>query len=64
MYQTIESIKEEYERKITILRRNILYMLPEEFQEILSDYYKDCKTKNKLYLYINNSIEKITEVNH
>ena len=60
MYQTIESIKEEYERKITILRRNILYMLPEEFQEILSDYY-NCKTRKELYLYINNSIEKITE---
>ena len=57
MYQTIESIKEEYERKITILRRNILYMLPEEFQEILSDYY-NCKTRKELYLYINNSIEK------
>ena len=60
MYQTIESIKEEYERKITVLRRNILYMLPEEFQEILSDYYI-CKTRKELYLYMNNSIEKITE---
>ena len=51
MYQTIESIKEEYERKITILRRNILYMLPEEFQEILSDYY-NCKTRKRtLFIY-------------
>ena len=49
MYQTIESIKEEYERKITILRKNILYMLPENFK-VLSDYY-NCKQKRTLFIY-------------
>jgi len=56
----LDEIKWKYKNKINVLRKNIIRMVPEEYQNILENYY--CTTRKELSEYPYRSIERIIKI--